>query len=364
MKHKIYILFLILSVSISAQNTSFFKSIESDFFIGKNIEHDKSLHNAIQGNSYGFMFLFNTKNNQKSKFNRLYNYPEKGFSLLYLNYNSSILGEAIGGYRHYTYHLSSKHKNLKLSTGFGLGYANHPYNAISNNQNFALGSHLLVSAFLKLNYFNYFLNKNLTVSSGVSLVHFSNIAFKNPNLGINTVSLHLGIKYQNSNSTEKPSEKHVLTSKNSSKWNYNILVRTGYNESLVIDSGLFPFYTFTFYGSKFLNQYSTFTIGTDFFNSRFLKEYIKNEAISTGKNYDANDYNRIGVFVGHELTQNHFAFVTQIGYYAYYPFSYVSRIYERFGFKYKLGNHWFSEITLKVNLFRAEGLEIGLGYKF
>jgi hypothetical protein len=360
MKQKIYIIFLIYSISITAQNSSIFKSIEGDFFIGKNIEHDKSLHQAIEGNSYGFMVLLNTKNIEKTRFNNLYNYPDKGFSLLYLNYNSSILGETIGGYRHYSYSFKNK---LKLTTGFGLGYSNKPYDEITNPQNFALGSHLLVTAFLKLNYFNYFLNKNLTVSSGISLVHFSNIAFKNPNLGINTVSLHFGVKYQNS-TYKKPIPESLSDLKIANKWHYNILVRAGYNESLIVNSGLFPFYTFTFYGSKFLNNYSTITVGTEYFNSKFLKEYIKNEAITSGENYNANDYSRVGFFVGHELTQNHFAFITQIGYYAYYPFPYVSRIYERFGFKYKISKHLFSEVTLKANLFRAEGLEIGLGYKF
>lgn len=365
MKQKIYIFFLLLSIHISAQNSSFFKSVESGFFIGKNIEHDKSLHNAIQGNSYGLMILFNSNNNQNSKFNTLYNYPDKGFSLIYLNYNSSILGKAIGAYRHYAYAINKNHKiKLKLTTGFGLGYANKPYNEVTNPQNFALGSHLLVTAFLKLNYFKYFLNKKISLSSGLSLVHFSNIAFKNPNLGINTVSLHFGIKYQNSSANTKPKPKSLKAIKTSNKWNYNVLIRVGYNESLIIDSGLFPFYTFTFYGSKYLNKYSTLTLGTDYFNSKFLKEYIKTEAISTGKNYNANDYNRVGIFIGHELTQNHFALISQIGYYAYYPFPYVSRLYERFGFKYKISKHLFSEVTLKANLFRAEGLEIGLGYKF
>jgi hypothetical protein len=363
MKQIIYIVFSLLSTSFFAQNASFFKSIESDFFIGKNIEHDKLLHNAIKGNSYGLMVLFNSNNNQESKFNTLYNYPDKGFSLIYLNYNSSILGKAVGAYRHYAYAINKNHKvKLKLTTGFGLGYANKPYNASTNPENFALGSHLLVTAFLKLNYFKYFLNKKITLSSGVSLVHFSNIAFKNPNLGINTVSIHFGIKYQNPTTNIKP--KVLTTLKTSYKWNYNVLVRVGYNESLIIDSGLFPFYTFTFYGSKYLNRYSTITLGTDYFNSKFLKEYIKNEGISTGKNYNPNDYNRVGIFIGHELTQNHFAFVSQIGYYVYYPFPYVSRLYERFGFKYKISKHLFSEVTLKANLFRAEGLEIGLGYKF
>ena len=68
--------------------------------------------------------------------------------------------------------------------------------------------------------------------------------------------------------------------------------------------------------------------------------------------------------IGHELTQNNFAFVSQIGYTFYAEYPYISRIYERFGFKYKLNEHLFTEITMKVNLFRAEALEFGIGYKF
>jgi len=365
MRTKIYIAFLLFSNFISAQKTPVFNSIETNFFIGKNIEHDKSLHNAIQGNSYGLMVLLNTPNNQKSEFNTLYNYPDKGFSLIYLNYNSPILGEAVGVYRHYAYTINQKHKNkLKLTTGFGLGYANTPYNATTNPENFALGSHLLVTAFLKLQYFQYLLNKQLSFTSGISLIHFSNIAFKNPNLGINTVSLHLGLKYQNQLSNRKTQKDILPISNNQNKWNYNLIFRTGYNESLIIDSGLFPFYTMSFYGNKFINNYSTITAGIDYFDSKFLKNYIQNKAVENNKNYNTNDYKRVGLFIGHELSQNHFAFVSQIGYTIYYPFPYVSRIYERFGFNYKLSKHFISEITLKVNLFRAEGLEFGFGYTF
>ena len=39
----------------------------------------------------------------------------------------------------------------------------------------------------------------------------------------------------------------------------NIVLRGGYNESLIIGSGLYPFYTVTVYGSKKLNNYSVIT---------------------------------------------------------------------------------------------------------
>lgn len=366
-KNILYLIFILLNCSVifSQNDAERYTSLQTEFFYGKPLEHDKKLENAVQGNSYGFLLSWNNISNEENNFNKLYNYPERGYSFLYQNFNSTVLGEVYGGYRHYTYNLTPKKNNpLKLTTAFGVGYATKAYDAINNPENFAHGSKLLVSAYLKLNYFKYFKNSNFSFNTGVSLVHFSNMSFKNPNLGINTVSLNLGLNYR----LQPVKINKTLASETSLKTNYpinyNLILRGGYNESLITDSGLYPFYTITAYASKKLTNYSTITSGVDFFDSKFLKNYIKNKAIEDGENYNEKDYRRAGIFIGHELTQNNFAFVSQLGYTFYYPFPYVGRVYERFGFKYNLSKHFFSEITLKVNLFRAEGLEAGIGYKF
>lgn len=364
MKKLIYILVLLCCVVIQAQNELRFSTIETDFFIGKPIEHDKKLKNAIQGAATGFFISWNKINPQNSLFNNLYNFPERGYTFLYQNYNSDILGESYGVYRHFKYNLTpSKLFKLKLTTAFGLGYATKSYDPINNNQNFAHGSKLLVTAFLKLQYQKFLENKNINFNTGVSLIHFSNISFKNPNLGLNTLAFNLGLTYKlKAVSIQKNTvlKNHKITQ----PLKLNIVLRGGYNESLIIGSGLYPFYTVTVYGSKKLNNYSVITSGIDYFHSLFLINYIKNINLEENKNINENNFDRMGVFIGHELTQNNFAFVSQLGYTFYYPYPYVSRIYERFGFKYNLSKHWFSEITMKVNLFRAEGLEIGMGYRF
>ena len=362
----VFLVFLI-TIPVFSQNepSNVSDNIQVDFFYGKLIEHDKKLKPAIQGNPYGFLISWNYKNTNPTEFNTVYNYPERGYSFLYENFNSTVLGEVYGGYRHYTYNLiPNKDDKLKLTTAFGIGYAAKKYDENTNNQNQAIGSNLLASAYLKLQYFK-FLNKNrLNINSSLSLIHFSNIGFKNPNLGINTIALSLGVKYNLDNTEIGIQEDEVLKDLDDTKIAYNVILRTGFNESLVIDSGLFPFYTFTFYGSKKINKYSTITGGVDFFDSKFMKDHIKYINTTEGKNYNENDYYRAGIFIGHELTQNNFAFVSQIGYTFYSQYEYVSSIYERFGLKYKLSKHLFSEITMKVNLFRAESLEFGLGYKF
>lgn len=366
MKKIIIIFFLLFSVLVSSQTeTKKYNNIQTDFFYGKPIEHDKKLKNAIDGNSYGILLSFNTVSTKNTTFNKLYNYPERGFSFLYQNFNSDVLGEVFGGYRHYNYNLkNTPSSNLKLISGFGLGYATKSYNAVTNPNNHAIGSKLLASAYLKLQFFQLLKKEKLSVNTGISLIHFSNIAFKNPNLGINTVNLNVGFNYLLEPIKFQPLQEETAINKLDKKLHFNLILRGGYNESLEIGSGLFPFYTVTFYANKTINKFSDITFGVDYFKSEFLKNHIKNINLEENKTHNENDYTRVGIFVGHELIQNNFSFVSQIGYTVYYPFPYVSRVYERFGLKYKLGKQLFSEVTMKINLFRAEALEIGLGYKF
>lgn len=366
MKNLILIFFLLFTFIVSSQTETIkHKSIQTDLFFGRPIEHDKKLKDAIDGNSYGILLSFNAISTKNTTFNKLYKYPERGFSFLYQNYNSDVLGEVFGGYRHYNYNLkNTSTSSLKLISGFGLGYATKSYNAISNPNNHAIGSKLLASAYLKLQFFQLLKKERLRINTGISLIHFSNIAFKNPNLGINTVNLNVGFNYLLEPVKFQLQQEETTINELDKKLHFNLILRGGYNESLEIKSGLFPFYTVTFYANKTITKFSDITFGTDYFKSEFLKNHIKTKNLEEGESYNENDYARVGIFVGHELIQNNFSFVSQIGYTVYYPFPYVSRVYERFGLKYKLGKQLFSEVTMKINLFRAEALEIGLGYKF
>lgn len=355
MKKYSYIFLLFFTCIALSQKHKTNTSFQTELFIGQHIEHDTSLKNAIQNNSYGFLLSYNYVQKENSKFNKLFNFPKRGYSFLYHQLNSDVLGELYAGFRHFTYNLTPSKKNpIELTTAFGIGYVTKKYHKTSNPKNTAIGSNIVASAYLKLQYLQYLKNTNFSLNSSVSLIHYSNIAYKNPNLGLNTLTFNVGVNYHLENT---PTPKEKITEVVDSSINYNLIFRTGFNESKEIDSGLYPFYTVGFYGSKAINNYSTLTAGTEFFSSNFLKYYSEFEK-------DNSNIHRGGIFIGHELTQHKFSFISQLGFYVYYPKEYVSRIYERFGFKYTLGKHLFSEVSLKANLFRAESLELGIGYKF
>lgn len=363
---KVLIIFVLCSTLTSiAQTNEARNSLSIDFFGGIVIEHDSSLETAIQGNPFGVFLSYNYVKPESSDFNNLYNYPERGYSLLYEDFNSDILGEVIAGYRHYNYRLNPKKKdNLNVSAGFGLAYTTKKYDEIDNRFNFSHGSHLLVSAFFKFQYVKWMLNDHLQFNSGIGIVHFSNISFKNPNLGSNSLVASIGLRHYFNNVNTRERAIIPAPSKEEKKWGFGVVLRGGYNESKEPDSGLYPFYTITGFAHKEVNHYSTLVAGLDFSNAEFLEKYIPVYNEQEGTNYDTSLTTRAGVFIGHELTQNSFAFITQIGYTFYYPFPYISPIYERFGFKYNLGEHFIAEVTMKVNLFRAESLEFGIGYQF
>lgn len=365
MKRIVYIL-IFITFNINAQNKKH-HYFDFDTFYGIALEHDKSLATAIQGNPFGFIAGYSITNTSNKEWTKYYNYPDFGFSILYQNTNSDILGEMYGAYVHYTFYLNDRNATNKFQfrTAFGLGYITNPYHKINNPFNYSLSTKLAGSAYFKLNYQRNFLKGKLGLQSGISIIHFSNAAFKNHNLGLNTLAFNLGVNY-NFNNEPYQFEKKESTPKEMGNEKYSLIFRTGVNESKIADSGQYPFYVVTFQVAKKVNYKTTLTTGADYFKADFLNNYLQLEKELETGSIDTTQYktDRIGVFIGHELYINHFSMISQIGYNVYYPNKYVSRIYERFGFKTHLTNHIFTELTLKLNLFRAEGLEFGLGYQF
>lgn len=365
-KHWIYGLIFLVSLSLDAQEKDNASSyIELQYFYGTIIEHAPELKPIIQAHPTGFLFSWNKKKLNDSQFGHAFNFPDVGFSISYQDFKTEILGEVYAAYAHYNFYLLDRNskQNLKLSSGFGLGYASSPFDKIENSKNWAIGSTFVASVFLKLNYDHQYLIDQFGVNAGFSLIHYSNGSFKAPNLGVNTVAATVGINY-NFDPIRSAPDRTIIKEELNSKFKINAVLRGGVNESLVNGSGLYPFVTLSGFVDKQLTYVSTISFGTDLFFSSFLKDYIEWDNIQKGTPEESADWKRIGLFAGYEMNMEHFSVLAQIGYKVYYPYEYVSRIYERFGFRKRFNAHFYADLTLKINMFRAEGLEFGFGYRF
>jgi hypothetical protein len=355
-------LLLLACVLTHAQNMENQSSVDINYFKGNVALHKNEILHLIGGHPNGLIVSWNKKTFGNESWEHQYNYPDYGLSFSHQNFNNDVLGKIYALHAHYNFYFFKR--NVMLRIGNGLAYNTNPYHKINNHKNIAFGSRILSSTFLLLNYKKERVFDKIGFQSGLTFTHYSNANVKSPNTGINSVTFNLGLTYDfNDDELEytiaEPKKQFSQPIK------YNIVFRSGLNESDIIGSGQYPFYILSAYADKRISYKSALQFGVDIFFSNFLKEYIKYNAIAfPGRNEDGKaDYKRIGLFVGHELFISKTSIVTQFGYYAYLPYNFEGRTYIRAGLKRYFSKKWFGAITVKAHGASAEAVELGIGVR-
>ena len=117
----------------------------------------------------------------------------------------------------------------------GIAYTTNPYDKVDNFANNAYGSDLMSTTFVMLNYKKESLFKRFGIQAGISLIHYSNANFKAPNTSTNTIAFNIGANYRLDNNDVPDYIPSNEDKKFTEKIKYNIVFRTGVNESDVID---------------------------------------------------------------------------------------------------------------------------------
>jgi len=366
-------LFYILGFSISTSlYTSAFSqeeqkpfSIEATYFYGTILEHNPDIGHLITEHPEGFLLKYNRKTYGFNDWEKRYNHPDWGFTFSYQNMKNPFLGELYGLYGHYSWYFYKR--NFNVTVGQGIAYATNPYHPDNNYMNNAYGTSFLSATLLSGNYVKENIWNGIGFKAGITLLHYSNANVKAPNNSTNTFTLSAGLSYQFDHENLPELIPLEEKEKYSEPITYNFVFRSGINESDVVGSGQFPFYVFSAFADKKINRKSTFQAGVDVFFANFLKELIYYRSVAypeldiTGEE----DYKRVGIFVGHELRFNKVAFVSQLGYYIYYPYAFEGQVYNRLGLKRYFGEQerFFGVITVKAHGAKAEAVEFGVGIR-
>lgn len=357
-----FILIYILGFSQEKLHTSF---VDVNYFKGNIALHNNSILHLIQGHPEGVLISWNKKTYGFNDWEQRYNYPDYGASFIYQNLKNDVLGNNYALYGHYNFYFLNR--NLMMRIGQGLALTTNPYDKETNYRNNAFGSKLLSSTYVMLNYKKERIVDNFGLQAGLSLIHYSNANVKAPNTSVNSITFNLGVTYNLE--AEDPEYVTTLSDNPKEKFTqpikYNLVFRTGINESDVVGSGQFPFYIASAYIDKRINVKSAFQFGTEVFFSNFLKEYIHYRSVAYPEEPTTGDedYKRVGFFVGHELFVNKTSLVTQLGYYTYYPYDFEGRTYLRVGLKRYINDTWFGALTLKSHGAKAEAVELGIGVR-
>ncbi len=367
MKKQLSLIFLLFTSLIFCQEEELKPiSVETDYFYGTILEHNPDISHLITDHPTGFILSLNRKTYGFNEWEQRYNYPDWGVTLAYQNMQNEYLGEVVGLYGHFNWYFLNR--NVVVRVGQGIAYANNPFDAETNYENNAYGTHLLSTTFLKANYVRENIWNGFGVHAGIAIIHYSNANVRAPNNSTNTFTFNAGVSYQfdHENFPEQIPLEDIKSSSHAEPIKYSLVFRSGLNESDVVGQGQYPFYVVSAYADKRINYKSYLQAGVDVFFADFLKELIYYRSVAypeDGLSGDE-DYKRVGVFVGHELRFNKVAFISQLGYYVYWPYEFENRVYNRLGLKrYFFDDKIFASVTVKAHWAKAEAVEFGLGVR-
>lgn len=339
---------------------------EASLFHGTIARHNPDITHLIQEHPRGLILGWNRKRFGEEDWEAWYGYPDTGFTFVYQDMANPVLGDNFSLYAHYNFYFFKRKFQLRI--GQGLAYNTHPYDAESNFRNTAYGSHILSTTLVMANYRIDNLWKNLGLQAGLSLIHYSNANVSAPNASTNSIVWNIGAVYR----LDSPYPREFIRPpepKGEIDWGgyrFNLVLRAGLNEGDVLGAGRFGFVVPSLIVDRRINKISTLQAGADLFLTPFLKEYIRFQSASFPERgvEPGTDWKRAGIFVGHELHVNRLSVITQLGFYAYYPFAFETRFYNRTGLRYYINDDWFAAVTLKSHAAAAETVEWGIGYRF
>lgn len=289
---------------------------------------------------------------------QLYRYPEYGVGYYFADLNDPIiLGYVNSVYAYLNSPFIKTNKFLfNYQFAIGFSYLNKYFDYRENYTNLAIGSHFNAYFNLSLNA-SYRLSKKIELTAALAGCHYSNGAFKQPNLGINVVSFDLGVKYflHEIISDKKLFENPAYIKNNE----FSVIMALGAKSVPPIRGPNYFMTTISFYFSRQINHKRKIGIGTDI----FYDETLYNE-FDINKTVHFTDVLRNGVYVSHEFLMKKLSIAIQLGAYTYTSVKPFFPLYTRLALRYDFLPRMFANISLKAHMGVADFIEWGVGYRF
>lgn len=338
-------------------------SIDLNYFYGSILPHSEKIQHLITDHPEGIFLAVNQKTFGEKEWESRFNYPDYGVSFHYQNNKNEALGDMYGLFLHYNFYFLKR--NLMLRIGQGIAYNTNPYDKEENYRNVAYSTHLMPSSYFLLNYKKENIIDGFGVQAGAFLIHHSNGTMKSPNTSTNTVGANVGINYVLDSKTEREFVQRIKDSTYSEPIKFNLALRSGVQESRVIGTGQYAFYTISANVDKKFTKSSALQAGVDVFISPMYKNEIEYMSIAFPElNVDPEQSStRIGLFAGYELFINRLSFEGQLGFYVLDEYKANTALYQRLGLKYYFCKKFFLGTGLKTHFSKAEAMEFSLGLR-
>lgn len=363
-KYFFFFYLLILAKIINAQENIFNRiNLSVNGRYGFIIPHHSSLVYLIEDHSeaWDLKLSFCTKGHKP--WQQYYRIPELGVGFYHANLgNPQYLGKSnafFGFIRIPIIHKKSFHFNYSLAGG--IAFLTKSFNVETNIYNIAISSK--ANAFIDLNFsVELKVVRSIFVTTGLNFTHYSNGAWKVPNLGFNIPAVNAGLKYCLGNyqfPELRPYKK--IKAEFDKKYEFWFTYAGGVRENPPPNGKKFYVSAICINAERQFTPRRKYGAGLDMFYDPSLRSRLRTDSTSLNDSYNF----RSGIHVSHDVVFNKVAFTMQAGAYFYTKEKKGDGpIYSRFGFRIKVNKHLATTLTLKTHFFKADVIEWGLGYYF
>ena len=338
-------------------------------FLMPHHEDMQQMYAHIQGVQLQYLSTDLTwENNKKFKTGSIKYAQRLGFVFSAIDLGTNISGKAFsGGLLISTDLMGNKGNKIdwrsSLKLALGLGYLTQKYDAITNSENRAIGSH--INGYMQLGLSiekNIYKNSMMFLEFG--LAHFSNACWKFPNLGVNLPYFQVGIGYP---LNLCPSIKNLDKQKQLNQqlaflpWRKSVSIRLGKKEIDLDDDREFINGVLEFALENWISKKSNFRYAISYFHDRTY-QFKKFDKMP---NYSFAGTSEITVSAGYETRFGRWGIITDFGIYLYKPdFKKKTAYYEGIGCSYAINSNYKAVVRLKANKTIADFAEFGLTYLF
>ena len=353
------IIFLHSVFAVSAQEEEYRFNVGARNHFGFFLTNSQSLDYVTHQHLRMYEVFVEKKTSGSRQWHHTYDFPTIGLSFLITDYDTKKhLGSAYSLIPYMKFSLAKGSLlNLDFHAGAGLAYLTKRFDAENNRKNVAIGSKLNMS-FSFLLEADWKLLKNLSLTTGIGLTHFSNTSFQKPNQGLNIPSAEIGLEYGfGENKRIKTEEKTI----ENQQWQLSAHAAVAVNEIYPANGEKYLAKALNVAVDKRTNAKSRIGASVDLFYNPANIAILKND--STPLSRKAENL-QIGLAVQHTLMFGKFGLHTAAGYYLSTAYKEGGMLYQKVGGKYWISQHLVANLLLKTHFASAEYLEMGFGYYF
>lgn len=346
----LFILFVCVAFSSKAQQDSYLSISTTPGFL---LAHRADIKN-LAAHNWGVDISYEL-DRSASKWGSNYRKPTIGFGALYYNFGREITGHAFGGITHIKLGVVQRENlDIRFRMGAGLAYLTEKFDPFENRRNQAIGSHLNgTMQFGLLGHIDLATKDYLEV--GLSITHYSNAAFKVPNLGYNipsfTLRYGLGLgearAIKESNIEAKP-------------WVYRGTLIYGKKQRNFADPQDFYALGVQLRALYNVSEVKAWRMGVDYTSDKTYK--YSEDPFYPLDSISFLDKSEVAVAGGFQWTFGKVDVIAELGAYVYKPAVLKNALSQRMGLAYRITPHISTQGTLRFHRGVADFFEIGLGY--